>query len=123
MPSDLHHNAPRVDLYTEAEAEQARQDGVDLLEEEREMALIRSAVYQQNLRRFHARNIRSRTFHEGDLVLRVDQQRPHKLAPAWEGPFIISKVLNNGAYRLYNIKKGTDEPRAWNADLLRRFYA
>lgn len=69
LPSDLLHNSPRVDLYSEAEAEQARQDGVDLLEEEREMALIRSTVYQQNMRRFHARHVRSRSFHEGDLVL------------------------------------------------------
>ena len=122
LPSDLLHNAPRVELFSEAEAEQARQDGVDLLEEEREMALTRSTIYQQDLQRFHARHIRSRTFQAGDLVLRVDQQRPHKLAPAWEGPFIISKVLNNRAYRLYNIQRETDEPRAWNGDLLKRFY-
>ena len=122
LPSDLLHNSPRVELFSEAEAEQARQDGVDLLEEEREMALTRSTIYQQDLRRFHARHVRSRTFQAGDLVLRVDQQRPHKLAPAWEGPFIISKVLNNGAYRLYNIDRETDEPRAWNGDLLKRFY-
>ena len=95
---------------------------MDLLEEEREMALTRSTIYQQDLRRFHARHVRSRTFQAGDLVLRVDQQRPHKLAPAWEGPFIISKVPNNGAYRLYNINRETDEPRVWNRDLLKRFY-
>ena len=51
LPSDLLHNAPRVELFSEAE--QARQDSVDLLEEEREMALIRSTIYQQDLRRFH----------------------------------------------------------------------
>ena len=62
LPSDLLHNAPRVELFSEAEAEQARQDGVDLLEEEREMALTRSTIYQQDLRRFHARHVRSRTF-------------------------------------------------------------
>ena len=33
LPTDLLHNAPRVELYTEAEAEQARQDAVDHLEE------------------------------------------------------------------------------------------
>ncbi|XP_048566881.1 uncharacterized protein LOC125546794 [Triticum urartu] len=79
LPSDLLHNAPRVELYTEDEAEQARQDAVDLLEEEREMAMIRSTIYQQDLRRFHARNVKSRAYQEGDLVLRVDQQKPHKL--------------------------------------------
>ena len=69
LPSDLLHNAPRVELFSEAEVEQARHDSIDLLEEEREMALIRSTIYQQDLRRFHARNVRGRAFQEGDLVL------------------------------------------------------
>ena len=54
VSSDLLHNAPRVELFSEAEAVQAREDTVDILEEEHEMALIRSTVYQQDLRRFHA---------------------------------------------------------------------
>ncbi|XP_073360482.1 uncharacterized protein [Aegilops tauschii subsp. strangulata] len=122
LPSDLLHNSPRVELFLETEAEQAREDAVDLLEEECEMALVRSTIYQQDLRRFHARNVRGRAFQEGDLVLRVVQKRPHKLAPAWEGPFIITKVLHNGAYHIYNVAKKIDEPRAWNAELLRPFY-
>ena len=111
-----------MELFSEAEAEQARQDAVDLFEEEREMALIRSSIYQQDLRQFHARNVRGRAFQEGDLVLRVDQQRPHKLAPAWEGPFIITKVLHDRAYHLYDVEHKKDEPRTWNAELLRHFY-
>ena len=98
LPSDLLHNVPRVELFSKAEAEQAHQDAVHLLEEEREMALIQLTIYQQDLRRFHARNMKGRAFQEGDLVLRVDQQKPHKHAPTWEGPFIITKVLHNGAY-------------------------
>ena len=86
------------------------------------MALIRLIIYQQDLRRLHARNVKGRAFQEGDLVLRVDQKRPHKLAPAWEGPFIITKVLHNEAYHLYNVSKKVDEPCAWNAELLRHFY-
>ena len=79
LPSDLLHNAPRVELFSEAEVEQARQDAIDLLEEERQMALIWSTIYQQDMHRFHARNVRGRAFQEGDLVLRVHQKRPHKL--------------------------------------------
>ena len=55
-------------------------------------------------------------------LIRVDQHKPHKLAPSWEGPFIVTKVLHNGAYRLYNVEHNIDEPRAWNAELLRPFY-
>lgn len=72
LPSNLLHNAPRVELFSEAEAEQARQDAADLLEEEREMVLIRLTIYLQDLRPFHDRNVRGRAFQEGDLVLRVD---------------------------------------------------
>ena len=111
-----------IKLFSEDEAEQAQQDAVYLLEEEREMALIQSTIYQPDLCRFHAKNVKGRAFQEGDLVLRVDQQKPHKLAPAWEGPFIITKVLHNGTYRLYNVEHKKDEPRAWNAELLRPFY-
>jgi hypothetical protein len=123
LPSDLKHNAPRITQYTEEEAETARQDGIDLLEEERNLALTRSAFYQQDLRRYHERHIRARSFQEGDMVLRVRQASDHKLAPPWEGPYIVTRVLGNGAYRLYDVTNNIEEPHAWNAQMLRRFYA
>ena len=81
--SDLKHNAPRISQYTEAEAEVARQEGVDLLEEEREMALARSTLYQHELRRYHDQHVRARSFQEGDMVLRLKQKLEgnHKLPP------------------------------------------
>jgi hypothetical protein len=53
LPTDVIHDAPRVVRYTEEEAKEAREDDVDLLEEAREITLSRTAVYQQNLRRYH----------------------------------------------------------------------
>ena len=50
LPTDIIHDSPRVQSYDEAEAEIARQDAIDLLEEERELVLQRSAIYQQGLR-------------------------------------------------------------------------
>ena len=57
------------------------------------------------------------------MVLRVKQASDHKLAPPWEGPFIVTRVLCNGAYRLYDVTNDIEEPHAWNAQLLRHFYA
>lgn len=122
LPSDLRRNSPRVEQYNDAEAEAARQDNLDLLEEERELALIRSATYQQDLRRYHDKQVRGRAFQEGDPVLCLDQQKPYKMAPPWQGPFAISKLLHNGACRLYNLNNGTAEPITWSTDLLRKFY-
>jgi hypothetical protein len=132
LPSDIRHDSPRVAAYVEADNEQAHQDALDALEEELELAAPRSAIYQQDLRRYHNRRVRSCTFQEGDLVLRLiqDQTGMHKLLPPWEGPLIISKNLNNGSYYLVDIheadKSRTSEEegsRPWNIAHLRPYYA
>ena len=99
LPSDIRHDSPRVTAYVEADNEQARQYSLDALEEERDLAAARSMIYQQDLRRYHSRRVRSCTFQEGDLVLRLIQEQAgmHKLSPPWEGPFVINKNLNSGS--------------------------
>jgi hypothetical protein len=57
---------------------------VDLLEEERDLAAQRSTIYQQNLHCYHSRRVRHHSFKEGDLVLRLKQQKEHKLSQPWE---------------------------------------
>ncbi|XP_073368072.1 uncharacterized protein [Aegilops tauschii subsp. strangulata] len=47
ITTDVEFDSPRVTMYTEAEAKEAHEDGVDLLEEARLLALSRSAIYQQ----------------------------------------------------------------------------
>jgi transposase InsO family protein len=83
MPSDLEHDSLRVIHYVEEENEHARQAGLDLLDEARDQARSRTTIYQQGLRRYHSRRVRSRTFQEGDLVLRLIQDKTgmHKLSP------------------------------------------
>ena len=55
LPSDIRHDSPRVAAYVEADNEQARQDALDLLDEERDLAAARSAIYKQDLHRYHNR--------------------------------------------------------------------
>jgi hypothetical protein len=47
LPTDIEFDALRVVQYTQEQAKEAREDGVDLLKEAREQALARSALYQQ----------------------------------------------------------------------------
>ena len=85
LPTDIEHDAPRIILYTEAEAKEAREDGADLLEEARLLAMSRSAIYQQSLRRYHSRKVQPLAFREGDLVLRLIQRTacpPHGKVPS-----------------------------------------
>ena len=108
--------------------EQARQDALDLLDEKRDLAEACSAIYQQDLRRYHNRRVKSRTFQEGDLVFRLiqDQSDMHKLSPPWEGPFVVSKNLHNGSYYLIDVRERRDSHkseeetrRPWNIAHLR----
>jgi hypothetical protein len=56
------------------------------------------------------------------MVLRLqDNQGLHKLTPPREVPFIISKVLKPGTYKLYN-EQGDVYENTWNIEQLRRFY-
>src|SRR4051812_20749759 len=120
-------------MYTEEEAKEAREDGVDLKEEAFLLALSRSAIYQQRLRHYHSKKIRLLAFREGDLVLRRIQKSDgqHKLSSPWEGPFIVSRALKNNAYYLIDCTQGTrhketsgvDTQRPSNTELLCPFYS
>jgi hypothetical protein len=69
--SDVCYNAPRVAAYVKTDADKALKNAKDLLDEARDIALTRSAVYQQSLRNYHSRRVRSRSFTIGDFVLRL----------------------------------------------------
>ena len=135
IPTDVEFDSQRVTMYTEAEAREAREDGVDLLEEARLLTLSHSAIYQQGMRHYHSKKIKPLAFREGDLVLRVVQEQAgqHKLSPPWAGPFIVSRALRDrNAYYLIDARKsrkrkkdtaGEETTRPWNVELLCPFYS
>ena len=69
--TDLDYGAPRVREYDEQGAEASVEDAMDELDEAHDVALLRSAKYQQALRRYHNRRVRGRAFNIGELVLRL----------------------------------------------------
>jgi hypothetical protein len=121
LPTDIRYSA-RFAAYVEEDADKALADAQDLLDEARDVALVRSAVYQQSLRNYHSRRVRGRSFEPGDLVLRLKQTSTSKLEPPLEGLYLVHEVIPGGAYRLRNPKTGNDVENPWNAVQLRRFY-
>ena len=123
LPTELEYGSPRVRNFNEEGSEWEGQDSVDQLDEARDLALLRSAKYQQTLRRYHRRRLQPRAFQVGDLVLRRIQTNKdrHKLSPPWEGPYVVAEALRPGAYRLKDAD-GNILPNAWNIEQLRRFY-
>ena len=75
---------------------------MEILEEARLATLLRSARYQQTLRRYHERRIREMTLQVRDLVLQrvMSTKDKHQLSPPWEGPYNIAEVIRPGTYKL-----------------------
>ena len=68
---------------------------MDQLDEAHDVALLRSAKYQQALHRYHSRRVWGRVFNVRDLVVRLVQSNKnhHKLSRPWQGSYIITEVL------------------------------
>ncbi|SPT15818.1 unnamed protein product [Triticum aestivum] len=81
LPCDIIHDSPRVRMYEEKEAELDRQDSLDALEEERDVAKARSAFYQQQARRYQRREVRAKTYNVGELVLRLPKKKRTNSSP------------------------------------------
>jgi hypothetical protein len=58
LPTDVAFGAPRIQFYEEGEAEQTRCVNLNSLEEQRLAAVMRQARHEQQLRRYHDRNVK-----------------------------------------------------------------
>ncbi|KAJ9547211.1 hypothetical protein OSB04_019754, partial [Centaurea solstitialis] len=97
---------------------------LDALEELREKALRTMAAQKGIVERHFNKKVKAKIFQVGDYVLRhvfqnTQESNAGKLSIKWEGPYIISKIIGNGAYRLTTIE-GMEIPRSWNAHHLKR---
>lgn len=95
-------------------------------EELREAALVRMASQQQIVATSFNKNVKAKTFKLGDWVLREVIQNTKelnvgKLAPAWEGPYHIQKIVGNNTYRLCT-KDGKQIQRSWNSIHLKLYH-
>lgn len=126
IPTEIAVPTARYSLNTEDSNNLELGDSLDLVEELREQASIRLASYQQAVARSYNKNVRVRVFQEGDLVLRKVLQNTKdksagKLAPVWEGPYLIDSIVGQGAYRLATLE-GKYIPRSWNVQNLKLYH-
>ena len=99
---------------------------LDLIEEQRESAMVQVAYYQHKLKQDYDTNVKLRSLAVGDLVLRKvlgTTKNPAwgKLGPNWEEPYRITSVARIGAYYLEDL----DEKvvlHLWNVNNLKRYY-
>ncbi|KAJ9552535.1 hypothetical protein OSB04_016580, partial [Centaurea solstitialis] len=96
---------------------------LDALEELREKALRTMAAQKGIVERHFNKKVKAKIFQVGDYVLRhvfQNTQEPNagKLSTKSEGPYVISKIIGNGAYKL-TTTEGMEIPRSWNAHHLK----
>ena len=74
------------------------------LDEIRRDVALANETHQKRIKKRYDRAVRPHTFSEGDIVLVYNQDKDAleagKFKPLWYGPYIISKVLQKGAYEL-----------------------
>ncbi|RWW01356.1 hypothetical protein GW17_00035613 [Ensete ventricosum] len=90
-------------------------ENLDMLKERRAKAYLKTLHYQRAIARLYNRRIRPRPNGEGDLVLRkAEVSNPgrtrKKLAPRWEGPYRVTRVVQDGTYTLSTME-GKKLPR------------
>ncbi|WZZ88767.1 hypothetical protein YC2023_117346 [Brassica napus] len=94
---------------------------LDLLDEKREAARLKNWSYHQDVARTYNKKVRTRTFQQGDWVIRRAEKMTGKLTPGWEGPYKVIEVRRAGAYRLQD-SKGKIQPNCWNALHLKAYH-
>lgn len=98
---------------------------LDLREEGRELALIHEHNYKKQLQNYYDSRVQMCNFYTRDFVFRNNEasgQEPlGKLAPTWEGPYRVKEVLSKGSHKLEKLD-GTEVPRTWNVDQLKKCY-
>ncbi|KAJ9545572.1 hypothetical protein OSB04_025279, partial [Centaurea solstitialis] len=96
---------------------------IDALEELREKAFQKMASQKAMVERYFNKKVKVKVFQVGDHVLRrvfpnTQESNAGKLSIKWEGPYIITKIVGNGAYKISTIE-GNEIPRSWNATHLK----
>uniref|UniRef100_A0A2N9FQ06 Uncharacterized protein n=1 Tax=Fagus sylvatica TaxID=28930 RepID=A0A2N9FQ06_FAGSY len=98
---------------------------MDLAQERRDLAMIRLASYQGDLKKKYGRSINARSLAPGDMVLRRvlgSKRDPSqgKLGANWEGPYQVVSEAGLGAFNLKGMD-GKPLRKPWNISNLKRY--
>ena len=96
IPIEIRMPKLRTEIPKEFTVEVVTKD-LDMTDELCEAATVCIASYQQRLTNLYNRRVKSRTFRDGDLVLRrvfenTTNPIDGKFQPNWEGPYMVVQV-------------------------------
>ena len=115
-----------VELLLDTSAEEVRFLYLNNLDETHRDASLANEAHKKHVKAYYNISIQPLVFNEGDLVLTYDQRYDKlgkgKFESMWYGPFVISKVLEKGAYELVDYD-GIPLGKPHNGLYLKRYYA
>ncbi|XP_030941575.1 uncharacterized protein LOC115966483 [Quercus lobata] len=126
IPAKINLCSARVAKFAPTQNDGLMVEHLDLLEEYQEMTTIRLAEYQQKLARHYNRDVKTKEFGAGNLVLRkvmgnMQDTNAGKLALTWEGPYKVTAIAGAEAYYLEDLDE-KPVPWPWNIHNLKKFY-
>jgi hypothetical protein len=87
---------------------------------------LANEAHKQHVKCQYDKSILPQFFSEGDIILVYDKEKypfgEGKFKPMWFRPFIVKKVLGNGAYQLVDFK-GNSLLRPIDGIYLKNYYA
>ena len=115
-----------VELLPHTSEEEQRLLYLSHLDEIRRDAMFANESHKKSIKKQYDRAVKLCTFSEGDLVLVYDHDNDtfgtRKFEPLWYGPYIVSKVLEKGAYELVDYE-GNKLARPRNGLYLKQYFA
>ncbi|RVW21927.1 hypothetical protein CK203_101100 [Vitis vinifera] len=126
IPTEIGLPTIRTEAERQDDANAELGRNLDWVDEVRETASIWMADYQQRASAHYNRKARPRSFKSGTLVIRKVFENTAEIGAGkfqanWEGPYIISKISESGAYHLQKLDR-TPLLRPWNVSNLKQYY-
>ena len=106
------------------DSKEERKVNLNLLDEVREEARIKAKALKRKVQYKYNSKLRPRQFQVTDLVMQKAHpyQLENKLSPKWTGPFRVSELPGNEAYKLETLE-GETIPRTWNGENLKFYFS
>jgi hypothetical protein len=120
MGSKLANESARVLVDSSRENEEVDKD---LVEIDRLDAVQNLLKYQEETRKWRDKKVSLKNIQVGDFVLKRKRNADavDKFQFAWEGPYVVSSCVRDGAFRLKD-ETGVELPHSWNVDNLCKFF-
>ncbi|GFS97460.1 retrovirus-related Pol polyprotein from transposon 17.6 [Trichonephila clavipes] len=93
---------------------------VNRLKKCRDLATVRMEEVRDRRKKWYDKNVIKREFQQGDAVLVITVNQPHKLAPQWKGPGKIEKRLSETNYVV--TFDGNQEGKVYHIKMLKPYH-